>query len=112
MNRRFWTPIIGATLLGSLMLGGSTAAFAFPIYEDADYAGYTYQATWAQKDGLGTMNAQASSMRAPAAGKTFYEGRGYVGRSVYLRGNVPRLTQIGTGLGWGQSWNDRIQSYR
>lgn len=51
-------------------------------------------------------------MRAPAAGKTFYEDRGYAGRSVKLRGNVPYLSNVTTGLGWFQNWNDRIQSYK
>ncbi|MGO3885005.1 MAG: hypothetical protein ACTJHU_01800 [Mycetocola sp.] len=112
MSKKLWSVAGGGVLVAALTLGAAGSASAFPIYEDANYGGYAYQATWAKKDGLGTLNKKGSSMKAPAAGKTFYESRGYTGRSVKLRGNVPRLADISTGLGWLQNWNDRIQSYK
>jgi len=111
MKKKLWSVLAGGVVAAGLAFGGAAPASAFPIYEDSNYRGYAYQAIWARKDGLGTINRKGSSMRAPAGGKTFYEGLGYVGRSVHLRGNVPCLSNIRTGLGWFQTWNDRIQSY-
>ncbi|NQX04559.1 hypothetical protein HQQ82_07065 [Rathayibacter sp. VKM Ac-2856] len=112
MKRRYGAHVASFLAAAALAFGGATTASAFPIYENADYGGYVYGAAWAEKDGLGTMNREASSLKAPPGGKTFYEDRGYTGGSVRLSGDVSALTHVTTGLSWPLNWNDRIESYR
>ncbi|WP_217274402.1 hypothetical protein [Rathayibacter sp. VKM Ac-2835] len=97
-------------MTAALALGAAPIASAFPIYEDADFRGYAYQATWVEKDGLGSINRKASSLKTPNR-KTFYENRGMVGRSIRLQGDVSALSSLTSGLNWLETWNDRIQSY-
>lgn len=111
MKRKLLAFVAGSAMVVGVGLASAAPASAFPIYEDGNYSGYAYQATWAQKDGLGTVNGKGSSMKAPSGGKRFYEDRGYSGRSVVLRGDVQYLSNVTTGLGWLQNWNDRIESY-
>lgn len=89
----------------------ATSANAFGMYEDSNYSGYRYNANWAQKDGLGTVNKKVSSISG-SPGKWFYEGRGYTGRKVYISGSNSNLKKLHTNLPWYQSWNDRMQSYK
>ncbi|QHF23380.1 hypothetical protein GTU73_04730 [Rathayibacter sp. VKM Ac-2804] len=97
-------------MTAALALGAAPIASAFPIYEDADFRGYAYQATWVEKDGLGSINRKASSLKTPNR-KTLYENRGMVGRSIRLQGDVSALSSLTSGLNWLETWNDRIQSY-
>ncbi|ROQ57197.1 hypothetical protein EDF36_2722 [Rathayibacter sp. PhB152] len=111
MKKKYGAILVSGAVTAALAFGGATTASAFPIYEDADYRGYAYQATWGQKDGLGSVNRKASSLKAPQEGKIFWENRGYSGRSIGLQGDVSALSSRTDGLNWLETWNDRIQSY-
>ena len=110
-KKKFGALLASGAVTAALAVAGATHASAFQVYEDADFRGYAYQATWAKKDGLGSVNRKGSSLRAPEEGKTFYENRGYSGRSIGLRGDVSALSSRTDGLNWLETWNDRIQSY-
>ncbi|ROS28603.1 hypothetical protein EDF22_0328 [Rathayibacter sp. PhB127] len=112
MKKKHGSLLVSGAVTAALAFGGATTASAFPIYEDADYRGYAYQATWGQKDGLGSVNRKASSLKAPDSGKTFFEDRNFMGRSIFLQGDVSALSSLTSNLGWLETWNDRIESYR
>lgn len=100
-----------AVIASTLAAVTTTSANAFTLYEDANYGGYGYHANWAKKDGLGTINNKASSVKN-SPGKWFYDGRGYTGRKVYIYGNNANLKKLKTNLPWYQNWNDRFESYK
>lgn len=102
---------LSTAIAAALVVGTVAPASAFEIYEDSDYSGYAYHATWPSKQGLGTINRQGSSI-ASCPGKTFYENMNLTGRHIYLAGNTANLSKLDTNLAWYESWNDRIQSYR
>ena len=111
MKNRYGALLASGAVTAALALGAAPIASAFPIYEDADFRGYAYQATWVEKDGLGSVNRKASSLKAPNQGKIFWENRGYSSRSIGLQGDVSALSSRTDGLNWLETWNDRIQSY-
>ncbi|NQX15351.1 hypothetical protein [Rathayibacter sp. VKM Ac-2857] len=110
MKKKYGAILASGSVTAALAFAGAPTAAAFQVYEDADFRGYVYQATWGQKDGLGSVNRKASSLKTPER-KTFYENRGYEGRSIRLQGDVSALSSLTSGLNWLETWNDRIQSY-
>jgi hypothetical protein len=108
MKKIFVNLLAGAAGVG-LVLTGAQAAGAATLYDNNNYTGASYYSTAAAN--VGSLNDKASSLQNSGT-RTYYEDSGYLGRTVVLTNNWNALQTIGTNLHFGETWNDRISSFR
>lgn len=92
-----------------MMLVAAGPASATTLYKDQNYSGASFTATSAPN--VGSMNDKSSSATATRA-IHYFEDAGYLGRSIVLTGNQNYLQSYSSGLHFGETWNDRISSFK
>ncbi|MBF4636244.1 hypothetical protein ITJ38_17675 [Agreia pratensis] len=101
------TGVAGATLAGTL--AGAQTASAASLFDDQNYGRLLFSAGTAAN--VGDASDRASSLLNSDA-RTYYEDSGYLGRTISLTGNINFLQSYSTNLHFGETWNDRISSFR
>lgn len=64
------------------------------------------------EDNVGGLNDRATSIRNYSISVTFYEDSGYLGRKFRSALDYNQLGAISNNLHFGETWSDRISSYR
>lgn len=108
MKKNSVTVVAAAAAVG-LALVGAQAANAATLYDNQNYGGTAFSATTAAN--VGSLNDKASSLTNSGT-RTYYEDSGYLGRTVVLTGNYNSLQSISNNLHFGETWNDRISSFK
>lgn len=98
---------VGIVLGTSIALSGAVAAGAAGLYEDINYSGFMENRT------SGTVGAgfnDKTSSVTNSGTETYCENVGCSGRKVTLTGSYNNLHSVVIGLGFGESWGDRISA--
>lgn len=107
--KKIATGVAVSALAVGLSMAGAQAASAATIHEHENYVGRTFSGDNAAN--VGDMNDAGTSIRN--GGRLHYfEDSGHLGRSVWLTGNYNALQAVGDNLHFGETWNDRISSWK
>lgn len=98
--------VVLAGIVGlGVAVGGAQAASAATFYDHINYGSFLET----RSSGNLTYSDRASSVRNSGSA-TYCENNGCAGRKVTLSGDYNDLRSTSAGLGFGETWSDRISA--
>ncbi len=91
-----------------LALSGTAAANATTLYNNNNYSGFLWTGTSTGTSGVPVGANDLTSSFTNTGLERYYENSNGSGRYLNWTGNANSLGAVTTGLGFGETWSDRI----